>query len=173
MHFKTAVILCALYFVTITHSVGVNQDQVKMIVEFVKPHENAIDQIPPEKFEEKFREMGVKDVTGFTYETGTKDGQKVQNVMVFLAKNNKTSDDWKILRLSTYEVTIFLSLFRHHDKIGDDNDGLVNSKEVQNIIKDLSLNENEKNRLAGKFKGDVTINFAEFILGYLDVKPEV
>ncbi|XP_050427714.1 uncharacterized protein LOC126837804 [Adelges cooleyi] len=115
--------------------------------------------------------MGVQDMTGFTYEADMKGGRKVQSVMVFLAKNNKTFDHWMIQSLSTHEVTIYLSLFRNHEEKKGDDDGLVNSEKFQNIIQALSLNDEEKKSLADYFEGYNAINFAEILYGFLKVKP--
>ncbi|XP_050434857.1 uncharacterized protein LOC126842046 [Adelges cooleyi] len=172
MHFKIAVILCALYFVTMTQSVGINQDQIKKVVDLVKKNENAKDQITPENIRKLLTDLGVeeKNLEGCTYEADTKDGKKVQSIIVFLTKNKKTEDLWTLKNLSSQEVIVYLSLFIHYDKEGGDLDGLVDSDELKKIIEALSLNDGEKEILTGKFQDDPTVNFAEFLYGYLDVK---
>ncbi|XP_050427981.1 uncharacterized protein LOC126837979 [Adelges cooleyi] len=170
MHFKIAVILCALYFVTMTKSVGVNLNQVKLIVDLVKESENTVDEIPPEQFIAKLVELGVKNVRDWKYEAGTTDGQKTQSVMVYLAKNNKTEDKWVITNLSSQEVVVYLSLFTYNDKHGSIEDGLLNPDEVKSIVEALRLSQGEKDSLAGFFKDDETVNFAEFLFGFLKVK---
>ncbi|XP_050424698.1 uncharacterized protein LOC126835884 [Adelges cooleyi] len=72
--------------------------------------------------------------------------------------------------LSSQEVIVYLSLFVHNDKEGGDLDGLVNPAELKKIIEALSLNDGQKEILTGKFEADPTVNFAEFLYGYLDVK---
>ncbi|XP_050443975.1 uncharacterized protein LOC126847636 isoform X2 [Adelges cooleyi] len=171
MQFKIAVILCALYFVTMTQSIGLNIFKVRTIIDLFKKHKSHEDQVSPDEINEIFKNMGVQDMTGFTYEADMKDGRKVQSVMVFLAKNNKTFDHWMIQSLSTHEVTIYLSLFRNHEEKKGDADGLVNSEKFQNIIQALSLNDEEKKSLADYFEGYSAINFAEFLYGFLKVKP--
>ncbi|XP_050429650.1 uncharacterized protein LOC126838911 [Adelges cooleyi] len=170
MHFKIAVVLCALYFVTMTQSVGVNLVQVQLIVDLVKESENTVDEIPPEQFISKLVEMGVDNVEGWNYEAGTTDGQKTQSLMVYLAKNNKTEDSWEFTSLSSQEVIVYLSLFTYHDKQGPVVDGLVNHKELENIFNGLRLNRGEIGNLAVFLKDDETVNFAEFLLAFLGIK---
>ncbi|XP_050424203.1 uncharacterized protein LOC126835571 [Adelges cooleyi] len=157
MHFKIAVILCALYFVTMTQSVGVNQGQVKRIVDLVKKDENAKDQITPEDISKVLTELGVKNLAGYIYEADTKDGQKVQSIIVFLTKNQKTEDHWMTTSLSSQEVIVYLSLFVHNDKEEGDLDGLVNPAELKKIIEALSLNDSQKEILTGKFEGAIEL----------------
>ncbi|XP_050427980.1 uncharacterized protein LOC126837978 [Adelges cooleyi] len=153
-----------------TQSVGVNLDQVKHIVDLVKESEKAVDKIPPKQFIAKLVELGVKNVRDWKYEAGTTDGQKTQSVMVYLAKNNKTDDKWVTRSLSSQEVIVFLSLFTYNDKHGSIEDGLLNPDEVKSVIQALKLNQAGKRSLEWFFQGDETVNFAEFLFGFLTVK---
>ncbi|XP_050429652.1 uncharacterized protein LOC126838912 isoform X2 [Adelges cooleyi] len=170
MHFIIAVILCALYFVTMTKSVGVNLEQVKLIVDLVKESEITVDKTTPQQFRAKLVELGVDNVEGWKYEAGTTDGQKTQSVMVYLAKNNKTEDKWVTRSLSSQEVIVYLSLFTYQDKQGSIEDGLLNPDEVKSVIQALGLNQAGKRSLEWFFQGDETVNFAEFLFGFLTVK---
>ncbi|XP_050424718.1 uncharacterized protein LOC126835897 isoform X3 [Adelges cooleyi] len=172
MHFKRAVILCALYFVTMTQSIGLTRSIIEKIVVEFERFENSVDQISPNEIEKIINDMGVQDLSGFTYEADTKDGRKVQQLLVLLAKTDMPSDHWLKRRFATHEVTIYLNLFRYHDENGGVEDGLLDFKELKNVIQALSLNEDEKESLAKTFKGDLTINFAEFLLAFVDIKPE-
>ncbi|XP_050423632.1 uncharacterized protein LOC126835231 [Adelges cooleyi] len=171
MHLKSAVIFCALYFVTTTQSVGLNRGVINRIAFEFKAGENTVDYISPNKIMEIVKQIGVEDLSEFTYEPDTKDGLKVQKLLVLLAKHNKKSDHWLKRRFATHEVTIYLNLFRYHDKHGGDEDGLLDFEELKNVVKALSLNEDEKERLANPFEGDLTINFAEFLSVFVDIKP--
>ncbi|XP_050429647.1 uncharacterized protein LOC126838909 isoform X1 [Adelges cooleyi] len=170
MHFIIAVILYALYFVTMTKSVGVNLAQVQLIVDLVKESENTVDEIPPEQFISKLVELGVDNVEGWKYEAGTTDGQKTQRLMVYLAKNNKIEDSWVIISLSSQEVIVYLSLFTYHENQGPVVDGLINLEEFKNIIEGLRLNREEKEDFAEFLQDDETVNFAEFLFGILAIK---
>ncbi|XP_050423794.1 uncharacterized protein LOC126835336 [Adelges cooleyi] len=172
MHFKSAVIFCALYFVTMTQSIGLTRNIINRIVVEFERVENSIDQISPNEIEEIIKDMGVQDLSGFTYEADTKDGRKVQQLLVLLAQTDKPSDHWLKRRLSSQEVTIYLNLFEYHDQKGGEFDGLINSKELNKIVEALNLNESEKQMLTGRFEGDLTINFAEFIQAFFEIKPQ-
>ncbi|XP_050427125.1 uncharacterized protein LOC126837313 [Adelges cooleyi] len=172
MHFKSAVILCMLYFVTVTQSAGLNERQVGRIVILFKDHESLTNHVSREAILDVIEELGMKDKSGFTYNTDVSDARKAQDLLIFLADNDKKTDCWKENNVSSYEVKIIVTVFREFDKKGK-HDGLIDHDELEDLITALSLGEKFKNDLAHEFSTDYkTINAAELVRAYFNVKPK-
>ncbi|XP_050427191.1 uncharacterized protein LOC126837345 isoform X6 [Adelges cooleyi] len=173
MQFKSAVIFCALYFVTVTQSVGLNKDQVQKIVIFFKGHGKPISKIPNEGIEKLVDDFGMNNFSDLNYNNGMTYAQKVQDLLVFLANYDKRFDDWwKESILSSYEVKVYMGAFNIYDLNGT-HDGLLDFNEVRQVIDVFNLDDADKNRLAAAFdKSDVAINASEFLLGFMREKTE-
>ncbi|XP_050440702.1 uncharacterized protein LOC126845817 isoform X2 [Adelges cooleyi] len=202
MHFKTAVILFALYFVTATQSVGLNMRQIEIIdylftihcvgnifkgenveielrncmknfshSENEEEHENCIDDSSMEDIVKMGLEISMNSILDFEYKEGRTDAQQVQDLLVFLANTEKKFDDFTSQSFSSYEITVFVGLFNKCDQSGK-HDGLLDYKEVIQVIDALNLEKCVKENLEGAFEEDETFNAAEFLYEFLKVKPE-
>ncbi|XP_050427245.1 uncharacterized protein LOC126837379 [Adelges cooleyi] len=171
MHFKNAVILCMLYFVTVTQSAGLNEQQAADIVDFFNDFETTTNEIPKEDIVSFGIDIGMKDMNDFTYNEALTDAQKAQDLLILLANNDKTSDRWTKKNVSSFEVTIIVTVFRKFDEKVV-NDGLIDYNELKNLVDSLSLTQEFKDDLKGAFDTDDTaINAAELVKAYLSVKP--
>ncbi|XP_050420406.1 uncharacterized protein LOC126833238 [Adelges cooleyi] len=172
MHFKSAVILCMLYFVTVTQSAGINKRQAKDIVSLFKEYETYKNEIPKQNIWDLGLKLGMKSMSHFTYNTDVSDAHKAQDLLILLADNDKSSDCWQKENVSSFEVTIIVTVFRKFDQKRN-NDGLIDYEELKDLIASLSLGQKFKDDLAGQFStNDKTINAVELVKAYLEVKPQ-
>ncbi|XP_050435464.1 uncharacterized protein LOC126842492 [Adelges cooleyi] len=180
MHLKCAVILFALYFVTATQSMGLNKDQVKKIVKIFKTFKNGTDL----STSALCREYNLV----FEHKRGRSPARKVQDLLVFLASNDKINDNPKIQSLSSYEVKIFVGLFNKYDQWFD-HSGLLDYDEVKKVVNALNLEDDVEKNLVDKIKyifnalirdsvdsilliSSETINAPKFLEAFLEVKPK-
>ncbi|XP_050427420.1 uncharacterized protein LOC126837522 isoform X12 [Adelges cooleyi] len=177
MHLKCAVILCTLYFMTATQSMGLNEDQVKNIVNTFKRHNNRIDLITSALC----REYNLD----FEHKRDRNGAEKVQDLLVFLASNDKINDNPKLQSLSTYEVKLYLGLLNKYD-----HSGLLNYNEVKNVIGALNLEQEVEKKLVEEIDNifiiliqdsiavsvlhilSETTNAPKFLEVFLKVKPK-
>ncbi|XP_050427426.1 uncharacterized protein LOC126837524 isoform X5 [Adelges cooleyi] len=180
MHLKCAVILFALYFVTATQSMGLNKDQVKKIVKIFKTFRNGTDL----STSALCREYNLV----FEHKRGRSPARKVQDLLVFLASNDKINDNPKIQSLSSYEVKIFVGLFNKYDQWFD-HSGLLDHDEVKKVVNALNLEDDVEKNLVDEIKyifnasirdsvdsilliSSETINAPKFLEAFLEVKPK-
>ncbi|XP_050427410.1 uncharacterized protein LOC126837522 isoform X9 [Adelges cooleyi] len=180
MHLKCAVILFALYFVTATQSMGLNKDQVEKIVKIFKTFKNGTDL----STSALCREYNLV----FEHKRGRSPARKVQDLLVFLASNDKINDNPKIQSLSSYEVKIFVGLFNKYDQWFD-HSGLLDHDEVKKVVNALNLEDDVEKNLVDKIKyifnalirdsvdsilliSSETINAPKFLEAFLEVKPK-
>ncbi|XP_050440962.1 protein PFC0760c-like [Adelges cooleyi] len=170
MHFKSAVILCALYFVTVTQSIGLSRMQINDIIDVFGNYKYCENELPMEKVLEITKILGLKDMSAFEFKKDMNNNQTLQDLLVFLANNDKKSDDWMFRILTSFEVQLLVSLFEAQDRMGN-NDGLLEYSEVLQVIDALMLESKVRMLLKARFQeGDKTINAAEFLKGYLVAK---
>ncbi|XP_050440954.1 protein PFC0760c-like isoform X3 [Adelges cooleyi] len=169
MHFISAVILCALYFVTVTQSIGLFKVQIKHIVAVFSGYKDCKNEIPMKEVLDMTKMMGVKNMT-FEFKKDMNNNQNLQDLLVFLANSEKKTDRWTFRMLTSFEVQLLVSLFEARDRMGN-NDGLLEYSEVLQVIDALVLESKVRMLLKAEFQeGDKTINAAEFLKGYLVAK---
>ncbi|XP_050440985.1 uncharacterized protein LOC126845949 [Adelges cooleyi] len=169
MHFISAVILCALYFVTVTQSIGLLKVQIKHIVAVFSGYKDCKNEIPMKEVLDMTKMMGVKNMT-FEFKKDMNNNQNLQDLLVFLANSEKKTDRWTFRMLTSFEVQLLVSLFEARDRMGN-NDGLLEYSEVLQVIDALVLESKVRMLLKAEFQeGDETINAVEFLNGYLAAK---
>ncbi|XP_050422227.1 uncharacterized protein LOC126834388 [Adelges cooleyi] len=194
MHFKSAVILCALYFITSAWSIGLNSEQLCVIIKLYENHnitEKNITQLTKEFF-------GIREPKElFDCDSNGTNSVDLKKWLLKLAyKDKKTNDSFETQMLTPFEVEFFLSVFTEHAN-GSNQDGCLSLQQLPSVLKDLKLDDTEiekvveklkvkhkkrnflkLNYMTSKFfnlnsiKAQFVITEADFLLIMLEIKPE-
>ncbi|XP_050444141.1 uncharacterized protein LOC126847786 [Adelges cooleyi] len=197
MHFKSAVIFCTLYFVTVTQSFGIDISHIghinflfrekdiqhfprvyKSSINFsqnffllAKQNEKPIKKVTMEDIEELAKYFGITDCSGFKYNEDLSHDQLVQELLLFLAYYDKHIDHMiQVPSLTSYEVSIYVGLYKQFDNVKPLDDRL------RVIIRSLNLKVPEKINLEDNVLDIVdkdvgVFNASVFLKGILNIKP--
>ncbi|XP_050440981.1 uncharacterized protein LOC126845947 isoform X16 [Adelges cooleyi] len=171
MHIKSAVILCALYFVTVTQSIGLSKGQLEHIVKLFCEYKKSNNLIPMEGVTALMEKMRVENNSDFKLNEDKTNDQNAQDFMVFLATNEKGTDSWTDQSVTSFEVLILVSLFDKRDRMGTP-DGLLNYEEVMEVVDALILTSEIRKFLGGEFHEGYEYNAVEVVDGYLTEKTD-
>ncbi|XP_050435496.1 uncharacterized protein LOC126842527 [Adelges cooleyi] len=179
MHFKSAVILFALYFVTAAQSVALNEIQLDEIRLLFRTYENGIYNISKDDIVSMGESIGMNNISDFVYKQGVANAIQLLDLLVFLANNDKKTDDIKKSSLLPYEVKFYVDLFSKKDREGN-KDGLLGYDEVMEVIDALDLenwtsfdySKSALQCLKNGFEINKKINASDFLHRIWEVKPE-
>ncbi|XP_050438730.1 uncharacterized protein LOC126844518 [Adelges cooleyi] len=184
MHFKSAVILCALYFVTVTQSIGLHSYQIDQLILKQNVYK---DTIPNEEIIAYFAEVGYTgDVKPFEKKTFEEkqhcslikwkqnefvvNNKTMAEFLILLADNNKKTDSWMVEGFTTYEVKLFVRMFNVQDKEGE-HDGLLDKAELIKLLNDkFILTESHKENIINEFTDGKSINILPYLAAILKYK---
>ncbi|XP_050424236.1 uncharacterized protein LOC126835597 [Adelges cooleyi] len=138
MYFKIAVTLYVLYFVTATQSIGLNGDQLTEIGDLYNKYNNGMHNISKDDIEEIGESFGIANMSDFDYKEGESNARKLQDLVVYLANNDKNTDNIKKISMSSFEVRLHVGIFREYDLKGD-HKGLLDLDDVKKVIVALDL----------------------------------
>ncbi|XP_050421920.1 uncharacterized protein LOC126834196 isoform X2 [Adelges cooleyi] len=192
MHFKSAVILCALYLITSAWSFGLNSEQLTEIIRLYENHKMSSSEITAEtitKFKKEF--FGIQEPekiipcdsspklptepTAMTEDdtcTDEANAVDLKKLLLTLAyEDKKTHDSFKTQMLTYFEVEFFLRVFTEHAMSSDQN-GCIGVQQLPELLKDLKLKKTEIENIVEKHKVKFVINEADFLLIMLETKPE-
>ncbi|XP_050421148.1 uncharacterized protein LOC126833704 [Adelges cooleyi] len=179
MHFKSAVIVCALYLLTSAWSIGLNSTQLSEIINLYESHKMSASPITSQNITKLLKEsFGIQkpeelfdcDSNGVYY-------VDLKELLLTLAyEDKKKHDSFETKMLTSFEVEFFLSLFIEHVNITDQN-GYSGPEQLPSVLKDLKLNNTEIENIIEKLKDkkktvQFVINEADFLLTMLETKPE-
>ncbi|XP_050421136.1 uncharacterized protein LOC126833694 [Adelges cooleyi] len=195
MHFKSSVILCALYLLTSAWSIGLNSKQLWVITKLYKNHkvtEKNITQLMKEFF-------GIQEPkTPFDCDSNEANSVDLKKLLLALAYKDKKTHNryYENQTLTPFEVEFFLSVFTEHAN-SSDQDGYLSLQQLPGVLKDLKLYDKEIEKVVAKLKvkqkkrnfskdaymkskllnfNSITAQFiiteADFLLIMLETKPE-
>ncbi|XP_050419780.1 uncharacterized protein LOC126832829 isoform X1 [Adelges cooleyi] len=168
MHFKIAVILCALYFITSAWSNGLSKAQIETVAKMYKGNEKSLKKIC--KMAEHF---GIKNPKLFECGPENPESTVLEKFLIALATDDNTiageSKEGKVIDADT--VVLYIELFHSFDVDGN---GVISGEECPNLVKiltktiDMSENIKEKKLAVEKLENNVAtlndeINLAEFL----------
>ncbi|XP_050425293.1 uncharacterized protein LOC126836158 isoform X2 [Adelges cooleyi] len=138
MYFKSAIILSALYFVTVTQSIGIDGNQIKKIKNLYDNLVNEIEHLSKENMENMGSSIGMDNMLEFVYRENVSNDRKLLDFLLFVANYDKQDDILENRSISSYETRLYLGLFRDIDQMGN-HDGLLGHADVKNVIEALDL----------------------------------
>ncbi|XP_050424573.1 uncharacterized protein LOC126835795 [Adelges cooleyi] len=160
-----------------TQSVGLNGEQIDMLRPLFTKHTKGIEFISKNEIVNIGQRIGVDNFSDFDYDRDVTIARKLEDFLVFLANNDKITDTFT-RNLSSFEVRLYVGMFREKDQRGD---GLLTYTEVLEVIKPLHLDK-WTNRIClvrsvnqctiDGFKKDEKTNALEFLYRMWAIKPE-
>ncbi|XP_050421636.1 uncharacterized protein LOC126834045 [Adelges cooleyi] len=176
MHFKNAIIVCAVYFLTSAWSIGLNSDQLIQAnkrFETDNKCKNGICEEEFKKFVTEYFGIAWKRPQHLGYNSTDSDCMNVCRLLKKLATKDKSSDKLKDKILTPLEVKLYVDEFmkvaRSHEQPGYLT--LRQLSEVFNYWKPMNdtLKQKSEHLKSGKGEGYV-LYVAEFLLIMLDIK---
>ncbi|XP_050424275.1 uncharacterized protein LOC126835619 [Adelges cooleyi] len=199
MHFKTAVILCALYLLTSARSIGLNSTQLCEIIDLYENHKMSAGRIAEEKITQLMENFfGIQESKKlFDRDSNGNNAVDLKMLLLTLAyKDKKTHDCFQTQMLTPFEVEFFLSVFTEHAN-SSNQDGRLSLQQLPGVLEDFKLDDTEIDKVVKKLKVDkkkrifskagytmskflnlnsikaqFVINEADFLLIMLEIKPE-
>ncbi|XP_050444108.1 uncharacterized protein LOC126847755 [Adelges cooleyi] len=184
MHFKSTLIVCAVYFLSSAWSNGLTGDQLTRLSEVFKDYKITIDQVDQKKLGQIIEEsFGIRydEPESFGYTLGQPDSMNLVNLLRNLpyrlnacSYNIDSDNTFQVKRLRTIDVTVFLDEFVQHI-ISNDQPGYLTFEQLSKLFKDWktfnkALNAKIKEL---KLKNDVNyvMNAVDFLLMMMEIKP--
>ncbi|XP_050422370.1 uncharacterized protein LOC126834474 [Adelges cooleyi] len=180
MHFKSALIVCVVYFLTSARSGGLNSDQLKELDKLFAIQkevtggisEKEIAQIVEKTSGMEWKNLGIM----FKYNSNKRDFTNFQDLLEKLADIDKTSDTTEVETLKSFEVNFLLDKFMELYEFNKQPGYLT----VQQLLKVFDYWRKQNNFLKELFKEleykkgvGCEINAVEFLLIWLEIKTEV
>ncbi|XP_050444100.1 uncharacterized protein LOC126847748 [Adelges cooleyi] len=181
MHFKSALIVCVVYFLTSAWSVGLNSDQLIELNKLFGNHKKCTHGVDEEDVSKVVREFfGIKwkrPEINFAFYPNEPDSINLSNLLRVLAEKDKRSDNIKAKIHKYFDVNFFLDEFitvcESYDQPGYLN--LQQLSEVFSYWETITVRLNEKiKELKIAIGGNAhrhLINAADFLLIMLEIKP--
>ncbi|XP_050421162.1 uncharacterized protein LOC126833709 [Adelges cooleyi] len=172
MHVKSAVILCAFYFLTSAWSIGLNSSQLKQIINLYESHKMPASRITSQNITKLLKEsFGIQKPE----ELFDCDSNLKELLLTLAYEDKKKHDSFETQMLTPFEVEFFLSVFVEHVNITDQ-DGCLGPEQLPGVLKDLKLENTEIENIVEKLKDkketvQFVINEADFLLTMLKIKP--
>ncbi|XP_050433608.1 uncharacterized protein LOC126841281 [Adelges cooleyi] len=177
MYLKCIVIVCAVYFITLVWSTGLNSDQLKLLAGLYENTELSINEITDENITQFIKEhFGIEQLTNiFRCDPNVPELINLNDLLMVLAKNdNKNADKTKVKNLTPTEVEHYLGEFIAHTEIHNQ-PGYLTPRQLQGLFKSLNLKdalEALPNEIKIKKGGNYVMNGADFLFIMLAIKPE-
>ncbi|XP_050444071.1 uncharacterized protein LOC126847733 [Adelges cooleyi] len=180
MHFKCALVFCALYFLTSAWSTGLNSYQLETLQNLYKPYKTTRNGVK----EETIRPV-VENIFGMEWEDpdsefgfylDESDSMHLFNLLRMMAFNEiKHTDQIQVKKLTLSEVQFYLDEFEKRFEFYKQ-DGYLNLQQLSQVFVNWktvndALNERKK-QLEIENKKDYVMNAADFLLTIIEIKPK-
>ncbi|XP_050424364.1 uncharacterized protein LOC126835667 [Adelges cooleyi] len=178
MHFKSAVILCAVYFFTSVRSTGLHEDQIKKCIELYKNRdEKNIASVIARTMRNVFGIEYPNEV--FKYDSKEPYHTHFTDLFLVLAYNG-TITRFEDTTLMPFEVELYLKMFNKHAAAAlIPQRGYLDRNQLSDVFKDLNINGKEKTEAVKLVpwsqvsdKGVGLCSAAELLLIMLHILPE-
>ncbi|XP_050424263.1 uncharacterized protein LOC126835611 [Adelges cooleyi] len=154
MHFKSAVILCALYLLTSAWSIGLNSKQLIEIIRLYDNHTMSASKITKNNITQLMKEFFEIQEPEELFDCDSNGGIDVDlnKLLLTLAYNDKiTHDCFKTQMLTSFEVEFFLRVFTEH-AISPDQDGYISLQQLPGVLKYLKVDDTEIQKVVENLK---------------------
>ncbi|XP_050422200.1 uncharacterized protein LOC126834371 [Adelges cooleyi] len=157
MHFKSAVIVCAVYFFTSAWSSGLSRNQIEELIELYNNHENQNNIPKITNLMTNF--FGIKNHEEvFTYNKNEAKYANFKNLLIALAYKDKTSDNFMDSMLTPFEAEFYLKEFILHSEYYkfQPQEGYLTRQQISVVFEHLFFKDGDiatADNLINKFKG--------------------
>ncbi|XP_050444093.1 uncharacterized protein LOC126847744 [Adelges cooleyi] len=177
MHFKSALIVCVVYFLASAWSLGLNSDQLVELNKLFENHKkctHGIDEEDMRLIVESFGNIWENYQDNFGFYPNEPDSINLSELLKALSQKEKNSDKTEVNTLTSFEVNFYLDelldVADSHDQTGYLT--LPQLPEVFEYWKTINVRLTEKSKELEIKKGDRhLINAADFLLIMLEIKP--
>ncbi|XP_050439216.1 uncharacterized protein LOC126844835 [Adelges cooleyi] len=173
MHFKSAVLLCALYFVAKTQSIGFDQREIEELNALFIQHKDPITGIlPNDVINSYLKNVGYTGGVEQFKEGFVLNNETMPDFLIMLADHIKIPDSLMQVCLTTYEVRLFVGWFKVQNERGKKN-GHLTGAEIYDILNDQpKIIKNYNNTIKTEFKDENAINVLQYLTAIMKHKKE-
>ncbi|XP_050444054.1 uncharacterized protein LOC126847720 [Adelges cooleyi] len=180
MHFKSALIVCAVYFLTSAWSIELNSDQLEELKKLYENCKKTTNGISKDEIAHVVKEtFGIEWEnlqTNFEYHSNLPDSVNLINLLWALAAtDNQTIDKVKVNALISNEVSIFLEEFVAEAELHKQR-GYINLQQLSEVFEHWKMVNDALNAKRKVLKtenpDDYVMNAVEFLLLMIEIKPE-